>query len=43
MQHVVLITLKILKLCKITYIYIVIKSIKYCNVCKISDCIQGFL
>jgi len=27
---------RILKLCKITYIYIVTKSIKHCFVCKVS-------
>jgi hypothetical protein len=42
MQHMVFTMLKILKLCKITYIYIVIKSTKYCFVCKISDYIKSF-
>ena len=32
----------ILKLCKITYIYIVTKSVKYCIICKVSDYIKRF-
>ena len=32
----------ILKLCKINYIYIVTKSIKHCNICKVSDYIKRF-
>jgi hypothetical protein len=42
MQHMVFIMLKILNLCKITYIVIVIESIKHCILCKVSDYTKSF-
>jgi hypothetical protein len=42
MQHVVFTVLIILQLCKVTYIYIVTKSINYCFVRKISDYLKSF-
>ena len=42
MWHTVCTVLKILELCKITYMYIVTNSMKHCFVCKVSDHINRF-